>query len=102
MDDFRRAIREEAKYEECNKRGITVPRRDIDFEINLKSDQPPPVRSVIRLSSEQLTELKKQLRMLLDKGLIKPSSSPCGAPVSSLRKRMGSSGLFATTEPYIR
>lgn len=30
------------------------PSRDLDFEINLKSDEPPPVRPVIRLSTEEL------------------------------------------------
>ncbi len=27
----------------------TTPKRDVDFEINLKTDEPPPVRPVIRL-----------------------------------------------------
>lgn len=50
------------------------PHREVDFEINLKSDEPQPVRPIIRLSQEELKELKKQLQMLLDKGLIRPSS----------------------------
>ena len=56
------------------------PKREIDFEINLKKDQPPPVRPVIRLSQDELKELKRQLQVLMSKGLVRPSSSPYGAP----------------------
>ena len=35
------------------------PKRDLDFSINTKSDERPPVRPVIRLSSTELKELKK-------------------------------------------
>ena len=56
-------------------------KRGIDFEINLKKDQPPPVRPVIRLSQDELKELKRQLQVLMSKGLVRPSSSPYGAPV---------------------
>ena len=34
------------------------PQRDLDFEINTKTDEPPLVRPVIRLSHEELKELK--------------------------------------------
>ena len=65
------------------------PARDIDFEINLKSDEPPPVRPVIRLSSDELQELRRQLNLLLQKGFIRPSSSPYGAPVFFVKKKTG-------------
>lgn len=65
------------------------PNRDVEFSINLKSEQPPPVRPVIRLSKEELKELKRQLKMLLDKKLIRPSSSPYGAPVFFVKKKNG-------------
>eukprot|EP00171_Calliarthron_tuberculosum_P022005 IDg22005t1 len=65
------------------------PKRDVEFEINLKSDEPPPVRPVIRLSTNELAELKKQLQMYLSKGLIRPSSSPYGAPVFFIKKKSG-------------
>ncbi len=63
------------------------PRRGLDFEINLKSDQQPPVRPVIQLSHEELKELKRQLQVILNKGLIGPSSSPCGAPEFFVKKK---------------
>ena len=65
------------------------PRRDIDFEIHLKKDEPPPVRPVIRISPDELVELKKQLQDLLSKRLIRPSSSPFGAPIFFVKKKEG-------------
>ena len=65
------------------------PRRECDFEIKLKSDMPPPVRPVIRLSNEELKELKKQLQFYLEKGFIRPSASPYGAPVFFVKKKSG-------------
>lgn len=65
------------------------PKREVEFEINLKSNEPPPVLSFIRLSSEELLELKKQLQSLLNKGFIKPSSSPYKAPVFFVKKKNG-------------
>src|SRR5215467_14677157 len=38
----------------------------------------------------ELEELKKQLQDLLDKGLIRPSVSPWGAPVLFVKKKDGS------------
>ncbi len=66
-----------------------LPPQRVDFEIDLKNDSPPPVRPVIRLSTTELQELKRQLQTLLDKGLIRPSSSPYGAPVFFVKKKNG-------------
>lgn len=65
------------------------PHRKINFEVNLKQDSTPPVRPVIRLSPEELAELKRQLQILLSKGFIRPSSSPYGAPVFFVKKKEG-------------
>jgi len=35
----------------------------------------------------ELAELKKQLQELLEKGLIRPSSSPCGCPALFVKKK---------------
>lgn len=45
------------------------------------------MRPVIRLSRDEITELRKQLKSLLKKGLIQPSVSPCGAPVFFTKKK---------------
>ncbi len=65
------------------------PKRDVNFEINLQTDEPPPVRPVIRLSQVELTELRRQLHSLLSRGLIRPSSSPHGALVFFVKKGNG-------------
>ncbi|MCY6488433.1 hypothetical protein OYG14_12995, partial [Actinobacillus pleuropneumoniae] len=35
-------------------------------------------------------EIKKQVQELLDKGFIRPSTSPCGSPIVPMRKKDGS------------
>lgn len=42
------------------------------------------------MASTKLKELKEQLWNLLDKGFIRPSVSPWGAPVLFVRKKDGS------------
>ena len=46
-----------------------------------------------RMAPEKLVELKKQLTELLEKGFIRPSVSPWGAPVLFMRKKDGSMRL---------
>nr|GFA35744.1 putative reverse transcriptase domain-containing protein [Tanacetum cinerariifolium] len=43
-----------------------------------------------RLSPSEIKELAKQLQELIDKGFIRPSSSPWGAPVLFVKKKDGS------------
>nr|GEY39047.1 putative reverse transcriptase domain-containing protein [Tanacetum cinerariifolium] len=47
-------------------------------------------RSTYRLAPSEMQELSTQLHELFDKGFIKPSSSPWGAPVSFIKKKDGS------------
>ena len=42
----------------------------------------------------ELKELKEQLKNLLDKGFIRPSISPSGAPVLFVRKKDGSLRMY--------
>ena len=46
-----------------------------------------------RMAPAELKELKKQLEELLDRGFIRPSISPWGAPVLFVRKKDGSMRL---------
>lgn len=66
------------------------PQRDIDHTIVLEPGAAPPNRGVIRLSQPELQELYKQVTDLLDRGYIRPSVSPYGAPVLFAKKKDGS------------
>ncbi|GKG13914.1 hypothetical protein Tco_0350874, partial [Tanacetum coccineum] len=50
----------------------------------------PVARAPYRLAPSELKELSDQLKELLEKGFIRPSSSPWGAPVLFIKKKDGS------------
>ncbi|GJY79786.1 putative reverse transcriptase domain-containing protein [Tanacetum coccineum] len=50
----------------------------------------PVAKSLYRLAPSELEELSGQLKELQDKGFIRPSSSPWGAPVLFVKKKDGS------------
>jgi hypothetical protein len=57
------------------------PERDVEFVIELKPGTAPiSRRSSYRMPPNELAELKTQLQDLLEKGFIRPSSSPWGCP----------------------
>ncbi|GJY55074.1 putative reverse transcriptase domain-containing protein [Tanacetum coccineum] len=58
-------------------------------EIIVVRDFPKP-KSPYRLTPSELEELSGQLKELQDKGFIRPSSSPWGAPVLFVKKKDGS------------
>ncbi|KAI3724790.1 hypothetical protein L1987_64556 [Smallanthus sonchifolius] len=57
------------------------PHRQVEFQIDLAPGAAPIARAPYRLAPSELQELSTQLQDLLDKGFIRPSSSPWGAPV---------------------
>ena len=57
------------------------PKRNVELGIDLEPGVEPVSRPVYKLSPAELDELKAQLTLLLEKGLIRPSKSPWGAPV---------------------
>jgi hypothetical protein len=65
------------------------PDRDVEFVINLLPGTAPISKRPYRMSSTQLIELKKQIKEVLEKGFILPSSSPWGAPVIFVEKKDG-------------
>ena len=65
------------------------PRRAIDHAIDVDSSAATPNKAPYMMSPLEQDELKKQLKDLLDKGLIQPSQSPYGAPVLFVRKKDG-------------
>jgi hypothetical protein len=56
------------------------PKRAIEFKIELQPGTSPISKARYKMSREELVELKIQLKDLLDKGFIHPSSSPWGCP----------------------
>ena len=70
-------------------RGIP-PTRQVEFQIELMPGAAPVARAPYRLAPTELEELSKQLAELAEKGFIRPSSSPWGAPVLFVKKKDGS------------
>ena len=66
------------------------PEREIDFGIDLLPNTQPISIPPYRMAPAELKELKEQLKNPLDKGFIRPSISPSGAPVLFVRKKDGS------------
>jgi hypothetical protein len=59
------------------------------MEIALEEGAKPVAKPAFRLSPAEMYELKKQLSLLLETGLIRPSVSPWGAPVLFAPKKDG-------------
>jgi hypothetical protein len=55
------------------------PERDVEFSIELKPGTTPVSRRSYRMPPNEQAELKTQLQDLLEKGFIRPSSSPWAA-----------------------
>ncbi|KAL0549215.1 hypothetical protein IC582_013696 [Cucumis melo] len=69
------------------------PHREVEFAIELEPGTVPISRAPYRMDPAELKELKVQLQELLDKGFIRPSVSPWGAPVLFVKKKDGSMRL---------
>ena len=65
------------------------PERTVFHTIPLKEGAEPPPRKSYRLSRPEMQEVDKQVKALLAKGYIRPSSSPYGAPVIFVLKADG-------------
>ncbi|GKA02263.1 putative reverse transcriptase domain-containing protein [Tanacetum coccineum] len=64
--------------------------RPVEFQIDLIPGAAPVARAPYRLAPSKMKELSEQLQELSDKGFIRPSSSPWGAPVLFVKKKDGS------------
>ncbi|GKD43975.1 hypothetical protein Tco_1268620, partial [Tanacetum coccineum] len=64
--------------------------RPVEFQIDLIPGAAPVARAPYRLAPSEMKELSEQLQELSDKGFIRPSSSPWGAPVLFIKKKDGS------------
>ncbi|GKB19070.1 putative reverse transcriptase domain-containing protein, partial [Tanacetum coccineum] len=66
------------------------PARQEKFQIDLIPGAAPIARAPYQLAPSEMKELSNQLKELSDKGFIRPSSSPWGAPVLFVKKKDGS------------
>ena len=65
------------------------PKREMEFSIDLLPGTNPISKATYRMAPAELQELKIQSKELLEKGFIRPSVSPWGAPVLFVKKKDG-------------
>ena len=65
------------------------PEREIEFAIDVVSGATPASITPYRMALVELKVLKLKLQELLEKGFIRPSISPWGAPVLFVKKKDG-------------
>nr|GFB38430.1 putative reverse transcriptase domain-containing protein [Tanacetum cinerariifolium] len=63
------------------------PTRQVEFRIDLIPGAAHVVRAPYRLAPSEMKEPAEKLQELTDKGFIRPSSSPWGAPVLFVKKK---------------
>nr|GEW69501.1 putative reverse transcriptase domain-containing protein [Tanacetum cinerariifolium] len=66
------------------------PARQVEFQIDLVPGAAPIARASYRLAPAEMQELSTQLQELSERGFIRPSSLPWGAPVLFVKKKDGS------------
>ncbi|GJY80303.1 putative reverse transcriptase domain-containing protein [Tanacetum coccineum] len=66
------------------------PTRQVEFQIDLIPGAAPVARAPYRLAPSKMKELSEQQKELSNKGFIRPSSLPWGAPVLFVKKKDGS------------
>ena len=65
------------------------PERKVEFAIELIPGTAPISKRAYRVSGPELVELKKQIDELLEKGYIRPSTSPWAALILFMEKKDG-------------
>ena len=63
------------------------PEREVYLSIEVVQGTTPISRTPYCMAPTELKELKTQLQELLDKGFIRPSVSPWGAPMLFVKKK---------------
>jgi hypothetical protein len=75
------------------------PDMDVEFVIELQPGIAPISKRPYRMPPKELAELKIQLQEFLDKGYIRPSSSPWGSPALFVKKKDGSLRMCVDYRP---
>jgi hypothetical protein len=78
------------------------PERDVEFVIELKPGTTPVSRRSYRMPPNELAELKTQLQDILEKGFIRPSSSPWGCPAIFVKKKDETLRMCVDYRPLMR
>jgi hypothetical protein len=65
------------------------PERKVEFAVELEPGTDPISKRAYRVSGPELVEIKKQINEMLEKGYIRPSTSPWAAPVLFVEKKDG-------------
>ena len=69
--------------------GVPPVRKGRRFRIDLEDDVPPVHRPIYKLCPLELEEARKQIGYMLEKGFIRPSGLPYGAPILFVPKADG-------------
>ncbi|GJW78392.1 putative reverse transcriptase domain-containing protein [Tanacetum coccineum] len=69
---------------------VLPPVHQVEFQIDLIPGTAPVARASYRLAPSEMQELSNQLQELSNRGFIRPSTSPWGAPVLFFKKKDGS------------
>ncbi|GJU92766.1 putative reverse transcriptase domain-containing protein [Tanacetum coccineum] len=70
------------------------PFRQVEFQIDLIPGATPVARAPYRLAPSEMQELSNQLQELANRGFIRPSTSPWGAPILFVKKKDGSFRMY--------
>ena len=74
-------------------------RTEVEFSIELEPGTAPISRRSYRMAPRELAEMKKQLKELMDKGFIRPSSSPWGCMAIFVKKKDGTLRMCVDYRP---
>src|SRR3954465_7354604 len=75
------------------------PDRAVEFIVDLIPGTSPISRRPYRMDPHELAELKTQLEALLDKGFVRPCSSPWGCPILFVTKKDGTERMCVDYRP---
>ena len=75
---------------------------EVDLSIEIVLGTSPVSRAPYRMALIELKELKVRLQELLDKGFVRPSVSPWGAPVLFMKRKMALYGCASIIDKSIR
>jgi hypothetical protein len=75
------------------------PDREVEFIIELMPGMAPISKRPYHMPPNELKELKEQLKVLLDKGFIRPNSSPWGCPALFVKKKNDSLRMCVDYRP---